>query len=167
MPSAAHSTTHPSNQPTKVRELEEKLFAAETTRRKMHNTIQELKGNVRVCVRARPAKKKKKKRRKEGEEGVSGGEEGDETEPVGVSVVGEGEGAEGCVCMIGWGVTVGFGLFHLFLSLSLALFVIRGATNSGSCLCITKQSKAKQRKATQSKAKQCNALNNKLTTNND
>ena len=34
--------------------LEEKLRAAEATRRKLHNTIQELRGNIRVFARVRP-----------------------------------------------------------------------------------------------------------------
>ena len=38
----------------RVEELEEELRGAETTRRKLHNTIQELRGNVRVFARVRP-----------------------------------------------------------------------------------------------------------------
>ena len=38
----------------KVRELEEKLHIAEKTRRKLHNDVLELKGNIRVFCRVRP-----------------------------------------------------------------------------------------------------------------
>ena len=38
----------------KIKALEERLFKGEGERRKMHNIIQELKGNVRVAVRVRP-----------------------------------------------------------------------------------------------------------------
>eukprot|EP00605_Chrysophyceae_sp_TOSAG23-4_P001596 GSChrysophyteH1.ASY1.ANO1.1752.1 assembled CDS len=38
----------------RVTELEEELRLAEVTRRKLHNTIQELRGNVRVFARVRP-----------------------------------------------------------------------------------------------------------------
>ena len=37
-----------------VAEQEEKLLEADNERRKMHNTIQELRGNIRVYVRVRP-----------------------------------------------------------------------------------------------------------------
>lgn len=37
-----------------VKELEAKLLDAEETRRKLHNTVQELKGNIRVFCRVRP-----------------------------------------------------------------------------------------------------------------
>ncbi|KAG8180369.1 hypothetical protein JTE90_014248 [Oedothorax gibbosus] len=40
---------------TRVSELESKLMDEECTRRKLHNTIQELKGNIRVYCRIRPA----------------------------------------------------------------------------------------------------------------
>jgi kinesin family protein C1 len=36
-------------------EIQEKLRAEETIRRKLHNQIQELKGNIRVFCRVRPA----------------------------------------------------------------------------------------------------------------
>jgi kinesin family member C1 len=36
-------------------EIQEKLRAEETVRRKLHNQIQELKGNIRVFCRVRPA----------------------------------------------------------------------------------------------------------------
>ena len=36
-------------------EIQEKLRAGETIRRKLHNQIQELKGNIRVFCRVRPA----------------------------------------------------------------------------------------------------------------
>ena len=36
-------------------EIKEKLRAEETIRRKLHNQIQELKGNIRVFCRVRPA----------------------------------------------------------------------------------------------------------------
>jgi len=36
-------------------EMQEKLRAEETIRRKLHNQIQELKGNIRVFCRVRPA----------------------------------------------------------------------------------------------------------------
>ena len=39
---------------TQVADLERKLVENEKLRRKMHNTIQELRGNVRVHVRLRP-----------------------------------------------------------------------------------------------------------------
>eukprot|EP00736_Rhodelphis_marinus_P014252 Rmarinus@m.21236 len=39
---------------TKAKKLEEELFTAETVRRQLHNTIQELRGNVRVFCRAKP-----------------------------------------------------------------------------------------------------------------
>mmetsp|Transcript_34943 Transcript_34943/g.45064 ORF Transcript_34943/g.45064 Transcript_34943/m.45064 type:complete len:270 (+) Transcript_34943:983-1792(+) len=39
---------------SKINELEEELRLGEATRRKMHNTIQELRGNVRVFARVRP-----------------------------------------------------------------------------------------------------------------
>ncbi|KAI9362080.1 P-loop containing nucleoside triphosphate hydrolase protein [Zopfochytrium polystomum] len=38
----------------RINELEEKLREEESTRRKLHNTIQELKGNIRVFCRIRP-----------------------------------------------------------------------------------------------------------------
>jgi len=38
----------------KIAELEEKMLEGEVTRRKMHNQIQELRGNVRVYARVRP-----------------------------------------------------------------------------------------------------------------
>jgi kinesin family member C1 len=38
----------------RIRELEEKLHTAETTRRKLHNNVLELKGNIRVFCRVRP-----------------------------------------------------------------------------------------------------------------
>lgn len=39
----------------RVREVEEDLRAAETIRRRLHNQVQELKGNIRVFARVRPA----------------------------------------------------------------------------------------------------------------
>jgi kinesin family protein C1 len=39
----------------RVREIQEDLRAAETIRRKLHNQVQELKGNIRVFARVRPA----------------------------------------------------------------------------------------------------------------
>jgi kinesin family protein C1 len=39
----------------RVKEVEEDLRAAETIRRKLHNQVQELKGNIRVFARVRPA----------------------------------------------------------------------------------------------------------------
>lgn len=38
----------------RVMEIEEELRAAETIRRKLHNQVQELKGNIRVFARVRP-----------------------------------------------------------------------------------------------------------------
>jgi kinesin family protein C1 len=38
-----------------VKNLKQKLFKAESTRRKLHNELQDLKGNIRVFARARPA----------------------------------------------------------------------------------------------------------------
>eukprot|EP00945_MAST-04E_sp_MAST-4E-sp1_P008090 g8090.t1 len=38
----------------KIKELEEKIFAREAERRKLHNLVSELRGNVRVAVRVRP-----------------------------------------------------------------------------------------------------------------
>lgn len=40
---------------SRVVEVEEELRTAETIRRKLHNQIQELKGNIRVFARVRPA----------------------------------------------------------------------------------------------------------------
>src|SRR4051812_19227955 len=37
-----------------VEELQHKLHAGETARRKLHNELQELKGNIRVFARVRP-----------------------------------------------------------------------------------------------------------------
>ena len=37
-----------------VAEQEEKLVEADNERRKMHNIIQELRGNIRVYIRVRP-----------------------------------------------------------------------------------------------------------------
>ncbi|OCF39757.1 kinesin family member C1 [Kwoniella heveanensis CBS 569] len=39
----------------RIAEIEEELRAAETIRRKLHNQVQELKGNIRVFARVRPA----------------------------------------------------------------------------------------------------------------
>jgi kinesin family member C1 len=39
---------------TQIKELEEEVQEAEMTRRRLHNTIQELKGNIRVYCRVRP-----------------------------------------------------------------------------------------------------------------
>lgn len=39
----------------KVQSLEKELVSAELSRRELHNSIQELKGNIRVCCRVRPA----------------------------------------------------------------------------------------------------------------
>lgn len=39
----------------RVKEIQEELRAAETIRRKLHNQVQELKGNIRVFARVRPA----------------------------------------------------------------------------------------------------------------
>jgi kinesin family protein C1 len=39
---------------SRIRDLEQQLLDAEDTRRKLHNTIQELKGNIRVFCRLRP-----------------------------------------------------------------------------------------------------------------
>jgi kinesin family protein C1 len=39
----------------RVKEIQEDLRAAETIRRKLHNQVQELKGNIRVFARVRPA----------------------------------------------------------------------------------------------------------------
>lgn len=38
----------------RVAEIEEELRGAETIRRKLHNQVQELKGNIRVFARVRP-----------------------------------------------------------------------------------------------------------------
>lgn len=38
----------------RIKETEQKLRQAESMRRKLHNTIQELKGNIRVFCRVRP-----------------------------------------------------------------------------------------------------------------
>ena len=45
---------HDSHSAGRIRELEEELRAGEALRRKMHNVIQELRGNVRVFARVRP-----------------------------------------------------------------------------------------------------------------
>lgn len=45
---------HDHNSVERIKELEEQLKAGEAARRKMHNTIQELRGNVRVFARVRP-----------------------------------------------------------------------------------------------------------------
>ncbi|CAM9112949.1 unnamed protein product, partial [Ectocarpus fasciculatus] len=45
---------HDSNSVERIKELEEQIKAGEVARRKMHNTIQELRGNVRVFARVRP-----------------------------------------------------------------------------------------------------------------
>lgn len=45
---------HDNNSIERIRELEEQIKAGESARRKMHNTIQELRGNVRVFARVRP-----------------------------------------------------------------------------------------------------------------
>lgn len=39
----------------RIAEIEEQLRTAETIRRKLHNQVQELKGNIRVFARVRPA----------------------------------------------------------------------------------------------------------------
>lgn len=39
----------------RIAEIEDELRAAESLRRKLHNQIQELKGNIRVFARVRPA----------------------------------------------------------------------------------------------------------------
>lgn len=39
----------------RISEIEEQLRTAETIRRKLHNQVQELKGNIRVFARVRPA----------------------------------------------------------------------------------------------------------------
>jgi kinesin family protein C1 len=39
----------------RVDQVEEELRTAETIRRKLHNQVQELKGNIRVFARVRPA----------------------------------------------------------------------------------------------------------------
>ena len=44
----------------KIKELEEKIFSREAERRKLHNLVQELRGNVRVAVRVRPLLGKEK-----------------------------------------------------------------------------------------------------------
>ena len=38
----------------KIKELEDKIYSREAERRKLHNLVQELRGNVRVAVRVRP-----------------------------------------------------------------------------------------------------------------
>ncbi|WVR09072.1 hypothetical protein IAU60_006133 [Kwoniella sp. DSM 27419] len=43
------------NADERIAEIEEELRAAETIRRKLHNQVQELKGNIRVFARVRPA----------------------------------------------------------------------------------------------------------------
>ena len=48
------------NRESKIEELEERLRRAEDERRKLHNTIQELKGNIRVFCRVRPVKEDEK-----------------------------------------------------------------------------------------------------------
>ena len=45
---------------SKIVELEERLRRAEDERRKLHNVIQELKGNIRVFCRVRPVKEDEK-----------------------------------------------------------------------------------------------------------
>ena len=47
-----HSSLHDAK--ARVSELEAELREAETIRRKLHNTVQELKGNIRVFCRVRP-----------------------------------------------------------------------------------------------------------------
>ena len=42
------------NRDSKIRELEDQLRAGEAQRRKLHNLVQELRGNVRVFARVRP-----------------------------------------------------------------------------------------------------------------
>lgn len=43
---------------TRIAEIEDQLRTAETIRRKLHNQVQELKGNIRVFARVRPALRK-------------------------------------------------------------------------------------------------------------
>jgi kinesin family protein C1 len=45
---------HSNDASKRVEDLEEKLREADTLRRKLHNTVQELRGNVRVFARVRP-----------------------------------------------------------------------------------------------------------------
>jgi hypothetical protein len=53
-PLSESESTHSETLERLVEELREKLFESERSRRKLHNKLQDLKGNVRVYVRCRP-----------------------------------------------------------------------------------------------------------------